>query len=311
LAGALLYISQTRDVLFGGAALFSLAMGMSVPLLLIGLSAGSVLPRLGPWMTGIKHALGMGLLGVALWTLQPLLPAWAHMLAWALWLAMAAMGLGLFQSHALHHPGRWFLKAVAALCLVLAGLQLIGLARGGRDLLRPLEKLANPAFESTAVGRVAGKNSGNKAAEYTAFETSSMSNWGASSLTWQPVISLEELNAALRSTQGKPVLLYFWAEWCVSCHEMERFTFRDPQVAQRLQNLVLLKVDVTENSAADKALLKHFSLFGPPGMIFFNPQGQELTERVLGFQSAERFLSTLEKILKPNSAVTTSAKISG
>ena len=280
LAGALLYISQTRDVLLGGTALFSLALGMSVPLLLIGLSAGSVLPRVGPWMTGIKHALGMGLLAVALWTLNPLLPTWLEMLTWALWLAMAAIGLGLFQSQALH-PGRWFLKAIGAVFLVLAVLQLVGVASGGRDLLRPLEKLAR--LESPIAGAVAG--------------AATAANSQAAAPVWQSVASLEQLNAALQNMQGKPVLLYFWAEWCVSCHEMERFTFSDPQVAQRLQNLVLLKVDVTENSAADKALLKRFSLFGPPGLIFFNPQGQILGEPWVGFQSAERFLIVLEKIL--------------
>jgi thiol:disulfide interchange protein DsbD len=269
LAGALVYLSQTRDVVLGGSALFALAGGMSVPLLLLGASAGALLPRVGAWMDGIKHFFGMLLLGVALWTVQPVLPA---VLAQALWGALligtAAM-LGLFQpAHAIHQPRTWLRKTVSVVAMVYGLLQLVGAAAGGTDPLRPLAGLGR----METVGGLAASSG---------------------ELTFKAVRSVAELDLALASA-GRPVMLDFYADWCVSCKEMERYTFSDPAVRQRLSGVLLLKADVTANSDADRELLKRFKLFGPPGTIFFDASGREHDGvRVIGFQNAELFLSSL------------------
>ncbi|WP_197046936.1 protein-disulfide reductase DsbD [Paucibacter sp. KBW04] len=271
LAGALLYLSQTRDVLLGGSALFALACGMSVPLLLLGASAGSLLPRAGAWMDGVKHFFGMLLLAVALWTVQPVLaPALAQALWGALLIGSSAM-LGIFQpAHAVHRPRTWLRKTVAVIAMVYGLLQLVGAAAGGTDTLKPLAGLGRVEAKTLAAG---GEATGE--------------------LQFQKVRSVAELDEAVAKA-GRPVMLDFYADWCVSCKEMERFTFSDPAVRQRLAGALLLKADVTANSPADRELLKRFKLFGPPGIIFFDAQGQEQSGvRVIGFQNAERFLSSL------------------
>ena len=269
LAGALLYLSQTRDVVLGGSALFALASGMSVPLLLLGASAGSLLPRAGAWMDGVKHFFGMLLLAVALWTVQPVLPAALAQALWGALLIGIASMLGLFEpAHAVHRPRTWLRKTGAVLAFAYGLLQVVGAANGGTDPLKPL----------AGMGMAEAKAGGTNA---------------ASGLNFQKVHSVAELDAAL-ATAGRPVMLDFYADWCVSCKEMERFTFTDPAVRQRLAGVLLLKADVTANTPADRELLKRFKLFGPPGSIFFDAQGQELTGvRVIGFQNAERFLSSL------------------
>ncbi|HUK04021.1 MAG TPA: protein-disulfide reductase DsbD [Burkholderiales bacterium] len=192
LAGALLYIGQTRDVALGGSALFSMALGMGIPLLVIGVSEGALLPRSGPWMLRVKQVFGVLLIAVAVWIVWPVL---------------------------------------------------------------------RPANGGTAFVRVG---------------------------------SVADLEQKLQSP-GRPVMLDFYADWCVSCKEMEAFTFSEAQVKPRLDRMLLLQADVTGNTDEHKALLKRFHLFGPPGIIFFDAQGRELEGlRVIGFQSAERFLKTLD-----------------
>ena len=191
LAGALLYISQTRDVTLGGAALFTMALGMGIPLLVVGVSEGALLPKSGPWLNRVKRLFGVLLLGVAAWIVSPL-----------------------------------FLSA-----------------RGETRFVH--------------------------------------------------VDTVAQLEAKL-AAPGKPVMLDFYADWCVSCKEMEHFTFSEPRVKKELDAMLLLQVDVTANSEEHKALLKRFSLFGPPGIIFFDAQGREIKGlRVIGYQNAERFLKTL------------------
>jgi thioredoxin:protein disulfide reductase len=260
LAGALVYLSQTRDVLLGGAALFALATGMSVPLLLLGVSAGAWLPKAGRWMDDVKRFFGVLLLAVAIWTVQPVLPAWLVLLLWGGLLVGVA---GLLWSR----PGaaqRWR-RSVAAVLALFGVLQWVGAASGGGDPLRPLSHWMQGGGSLREAG-----------------------------LPFVMVRNVGELDAALRAA-GRPVMLDFYADWCVSCKEMERFTFSDPAVRARLAGALLLKADVTQNNADDRKLLKRFALFGPPGTIFFGAQGAEIKgARVIGYQDSARFLQTLE-----------------
>ena len=272
LAGALLYISQTGNVAIGGLALFALAWGMSVPLLLLGLSAGTLLPRAGPWMETVKYFFGLLLLSVALWIVQPVLPAVVAQLLWgALLIALAAL-LGLFQRAETNTPRVWLRKSAAVAAMVFGVAQFIGVAAGGTDTLKPLAGVVGAGKGASAVA-AAGE---------------------PAAVNFRKVKSVAELDEALR-TAGKPVMLDFYADWCVSCKEMERFTFTDARVQAKLAGALLLKADVTANNAEDRELLKRFKLFGPPGTIFFDPKGEELTGvRVIGFQDAERFLQSLQ-----------------
>ena len=272
LAGALLYISQTGNVAVGGLALFALAWGMSVPLLLLGLSAGTLLPRAGPWMETVKYFFGLLLLSVALWIVQPVLPAVVAQLLWgALLIALAAL-LGLFQRVEGNTPRVWLRKSAAVAAMVFGVSQFIGVAAGGTDTLKPL-------------AGVVGAGKGAAAAVATGEPVA---------VNFRKVKSVAELDEALR-TAGKPVMLDFYADWCVSCKEMERFTFTDARVQAKLAGALLLKADVTANNAEDRELLKRFKLFGPPGTIFFDPKGEELAgARVIGFQDADRFLQSLQ-----------------
>ncbi|GLC97753.1 thiol:disulfide interchange protein DsbD [Cupriavidus sp. TA19] len=273
LAGALAYIAQTRDAVIGGAALFAMAIGMGVPLVLVGVGAGNLLPRAGRWMEVTKRFFGFLLLGVALWMLGPVLPAWATMLLLAVLLLVAAVFLGAFDGlgpdpRNLARVG----KGLGVLFAIAAAIVLIGVASGGRDPLQPLSHLS--------VGRGGAESAGTTQA-----------------VRFERVRSVAELDArvAQAAAAGKPVLLDFYADWCVSCKEMERMTFVDARVRARLSEIVLLQADVTANNADDKALLKRFGLFGPPGIILFGPDGRERPVRVIGYQSANRFLESLER----------------
>jgi thiol:disulfide interchange protein DsbD len=266
LAGALLYISQTRDVVLGGIALFAMSIGMGVPLILVGVFEGAFLPKSGHWMRSVKHFFGALLLAVAIWIVSPVLPPAAQMLAWAALLVGSAMVLRAIDPlppEAGTAARLW--KGVGFLALLAGAALAIGAFAGSRDVLRPL------------AGLMAG---GEREAQEVRFTR---------------VRNLAELEAKLPAA-GKPVMLDFYADWCVSCKEMEAFTFTDPQVKARLEGMLLLQADVTANSSEDKALLKRFSLFGPPGIIFFDRQGKEIQGlRVIGYQSADVFLASLNR----------------
>lgn len=255
LAGALVYISQTRDVVVGGSALFAMAIGMSVPLLLVGLSAGSLLPRAGAWMESIKRFFGVLMLAMALWMVSPVIPVWVQMIAWAVLL----LGYAIFLLFL--HNGNLYSKVFAVIFAVLGLIQLVGVLTGGRDVFAPLSHLTGSEKHG---------------------------------VTFTRVRSVAELDAALAQSKGKAALLDFYAEWCVSCKEMEKLTFTDDKVKEKMDQMLLLQVDVTANNADDKALLKRFGLFGPPGIIFFNQRGEEITGgRVIGYQNAEKFLKSI------------------
>jgi thiol:disulfide interchange protein DsbD len=258
LAGALVYISQTRDVFLGGAALFSMAVGMSIPLLLVGVSAGSLLPRVGAWMESVKRLFGVLMLAMAIWLVSPVIPAVAQMLLWAALL----LGYGFYL---LRHTRHWAAMAFGAAFALMGGMQLVGVASGGRDAFAPLAHLSGTPQHHGLV--------------FTRIKT------------------VDQLDAALAANAGKTVMLDFYADWCVSCKEMEKFTFVDPKVQAKLANTALLQVDVTANDAADKAMLKRFGLFGPPGIILFDAQGKEIADsRVIGYQNAEKFSASLERL---------------
>jgi len=270
LAAALLHISQTGDAVLGGLALFVLAMGMSVPLLLVGASAGALLPRAGAWMEQVKHVFGLLLIAVAIYTVQPVLPALAAMVAWGVLLIVGGASLGAFEPvPAGARAG--VARAVKGLGLVLAllgALQFVGLLSGGRDPAQPLARLAQARTSDASAGADAGPR-------------------------FDRVSSVADLDGRLQSA-GRPVMLDFYADWCVSCKEMEAQTFVDPAVRAKLAKAVLLRADVTANSDDDRALLKRFHLFGPPGIILFDAQGHEQEgARVVGFQDAARFGTSL------------------
>ncbi len=272
LAGALLYIGQSGDAVLGGAALFAMALGMGVPLLLVGLSATTLLPRSGPWMEAVKKAFGVILLGTALWLVSPVLPAALVMAGWALLLIVPAVFMHALDPLPATAKG-WqrFWKGIGIVMLLAGAALVVGLAAGSRDPLQPLK------------GVVAANAAAGGGAE-------------APALPFVRVKSVADLEARVKAA-GKPVMLDFYADWCVSCKEMERFTFADPKVRAKLAGFTLLQADVTANSEDDKALLQRFKLFGPPGIIFFDAAGQEIAGlRVVGFQEAAPFLQVLQRV---------------
>ena len=272
LAGALLYISQTRDVALGGSALFSLAAGMSVPLLLVGASAGTLLPRAGAWMESVKNAFGVLLLGVAWWIVGPVLPTPLVVAGWGALLLCAAVFLGVFERLPERAGAAARLGKTVGIVLAIGGVvQVVGASLGATDPLQPLKPLAARAGAATGLASAASEG-----------------------MHFQRVRTVEELDRTLRDA-GRPVMLDFYADWCVSCKEMERFTFVDPRVRGRLDSALLLQADVTANSPDDRALLKRFQLFGPPAILFFDARGQPIeSARVIGYQPPERFLQSLQ-----------------
>lgn len=266
LAGALLYISKTHDAVLGGVALFTLALGMGAPLLLIGTSAGALLPKAGAWMDAVKRFFGVMLLALAIWIIQPLLPIAVQMALWALLLILTAAYLHVLDALPQRATGWHKLRKGVGLLLLLLGISyLVGALSGAHDILRPLG----------ALGKA---------------ETSV-----STPFPWQRVKDLAELDSRIAEAKGKVVVLDFYADWCVSCKEMERYTFSDAQVRQKMHSAVLLQMDVTANTADDKTVLKRYGLFGPPATLFFDAQGQELEDaRVVGYQEVADFLKSLK-----------------
>jgi thiol:disulfide interchange protein DsbD len=279
LAGALLYISQTRDVILGGSALFVMALGMGVPLLLLGASAGALLPKAGAWMESIKRFFGALLLAVAIWIISPVINDVVHMLLWAALLIISAIYLHAIDPLPERASGlQKFLKGIGVIALLVGVAMLIGVLSGSRDVLQPLSKLGLVATNSA---------NGNEAVAS-----------GYSVLPFQRVKTVAELDEQIRQSKGKPIMVKFHADWCVSCKEMDRFTLSDAKVQARLQDAVLLQIDVTGGTPDDAALLKRFKLFGPPGILFIDRQGNDIPDiKVIGFLNKNDFLTVLNAIL--------------
>lgn len=275
LAGALIYLSTTGDALLGGGALLTLGLGMGVPLLVIGASGGHLLPRAGAWMNGVKAVFGVGLLAVAVWLLERVVPASVTL---ALWAALA-IGSGVYLGALDFSPRQgWqqLWKAGGAFGFIYGVLLLIGAASGAEDPLKPLGGLGVAARGGEAEVR-------REEAE------------------WHAVSNLADLEAELAKAgaEGRMAMLDLYADWCISCKVMERNVFPRPEVDSRLRQFRLLRADVTDNDAEDKALMNRFGLFGPPSLVFFSVDGRELSDvRVQGEVGAERLASHLEAVLQ-------------
>jgi thiol:disulfide interchange protein DsbD len=275
LAGALLYIGQSGDALLGGIALFCMALGMGLPLLVIGASAGTLLPKSGPWMVAVKKVFGVALLASALNVVSPLLPLAVQMAGWALLLIVPAVYLRAIDPLP-PHAGNWsrFLKGIGVAMLLCGAALLVGALSGASDPWQPLAALRG----------LGGASAGSaQAAPSTA------------RLPFERVATLAELDARVRASRT-PVMLDFYADWCVTCKQMERETFSDARVRARLAGWTLLQADVTVGSDDDRALLARFSLYGPPAIVFFDAQGRASDSvRIVGFQNADEFLTTLAR----------------
>jgi thiol:disulfide interchange protein DsbD len=255
LAGAVIYLSSTGDAVLGGSALLALGLGMGTPLILIGASGGHLLPRAGAWMETVKAVFGVLLLGVAVWLLERVVPAGVTLLLWA----ALAIGAGVYMGALDFSPRRgWgqLWKATGAFSFIYGVLLLIGAASGAQNPLAPLSEFA--------------------ARDVAAGAATSVVQHGQ----WQTVKGTTGLDVALAEAvaAGQPAVLDFYADWCISCKVMERSVFPDPAVAANLARFKLLRADVTANDADDKALLERYALFGPPSLVFFDANGDELPE---------------------------------
>ncbi len=267
MAGALLYIGKTHDAVLGGTALFALALGMGAPLLLIGTSAGALLPKAGAWMEAVKRFFGAIMLALAIWIVSPVIPVAVQMLLWGALLVLSAIYLHALDALPGNASGwRKLWKGVGVLALLLGASYLIGALSGATDILHPLGNVGHSATAAPAT------------------------------LRFERIKSSAELDARIAEA-GKPVMLDFYADWCVSCKEMERLTFSDAAIQARLKNTILLQADVTANNSDDKALLQRFQLFGPPAILFFDNHGKELADlRVTGFQDPTQFGESLQRV---------------
>ena len=270
LAGALVFIGQQGDPLLGASALFSLSMGMGIPLLVIGTSAGSLLPKAGPWMDGIKSVFGVLMIALAIWLLERIIPGWFALLLWGSLLIVSAVYLGALNSLSMVSTG-WekLLKGFGLIILVYGSLLIVGSASGSQNVWQPLTALTSPSFNT-------GENQ--------------------HGVKFIQIDNLTELEQQL-SRSTRPVMLDLYADWCTECKTMEMTTFKDPTVVAALANTTTLQLDMTDNTAEHKALLKKFSIFGPPTILFFDSQGDEYSQyRLIGGLDAQDFSQHIANI---------------
>ena len=273
LMAALIVIGSSGDAVLGGTALFALSIGMGVPLIVFGISAGRLLPRAGAWMSAVKAVFGVGLLALSVWMLERILPGGVIMLLWGALAIACGIYLGALErieSGASGWQPLW--KALGILLLVLGILEVVGAASGGDYWLRPLEGLRPAA-------------SAGPAAEAPAFER---------------IKSLDELNRALQGSRsaGRAAMFDFYADWCVECKRMERNTFPEPGVAALLSDMQLLQADVTANDPTDQELMRAFGVIGPPAILFFDRNGQEMKAfRLVGYFEPDAFSDHVRRVL--------------
>lgn len=261
LAAALIYIGQTGNAVLGGTALFAMALGMGIPLVVFGVSAGSLLPRAGGWMDAVKNVFGVGMLALAIWMLERILPGEIILLMWSLLFIGCGIYLGALSPANNGWPRLW--KAMGVAMLLFGSFQMLGFALGGNDWTRPLHGVA---FSGNT-------GSNNQQAEVRHFER---------------IKTVADLQSQLG--QGQPVIFDFYADWCIECKRMEKYVFPEPEVQKAMQNAVMLQADVTANDKEDQALLKEFGLIGPPAILFFSANGEEhRAGRVIGYLDAEDF----------------------
>ena len=271
LAGALIYIGQTGNAVLGGSALFAMGLGMGVPLLLLGASAGKLLPKAGTWLYATKAVFGVIMLAVAVWMLSRILPPAIIILLWAMLLILPAIYLKAIDPLPEQCSGWHKLwKGIGLMMLAYGLLLLIGFSMGNNNPLKPLQGLGVNNAQAAEPGLVF-----KRVASLAALET-------------------EILQA---SANHQAVMLDFYADWCISCKEMAAYTFTDPKVKQALVGVVLLQADVTNNNIDDQTLLTKFNLIGPPAILFFGTDGKEITaQRVIGYQETESFIKTLQRV---------------
>ena len=275
LIAALTVMAQTGDMLRSGSALFAMSLGMGAPLLLVGAAQGKFLPKTGPWMVAVKIAFGFMMLGLAIWMLSRILPGNVTMLLWAVLIFMAGVFMGGLTSLTSESTAPQKLgKGFGFLAIVYGVVLLLGGLTGGSNPLRPMASID-----------IAGDGATTEAEH---------------SLPFQHVKTVADLDRELAAAAaaGKTAFLDFYADWCVSCKEMEAFTFTDGDVQAALSNTVWLQADVTANDEADQELLQRFGVFGPPTIIFFGPDGQQrLGYEVVGFMNATDFVEHLQRAL--------------
>ena len=274
LVGALIYIAETGDAVLGGLALFSLSMGMGAPLLVIGASAGKFLPKAGMWMDAVKAVFGVLLLGLAIWLLERVSPAGFTMTLWAALIIVSAIYMGAVDGLSEGSSGwKKLWKGLGVLLLIYGIIILLGLASGNRNVFQPLKGLGSFSGAAAQVEH----------------------------LSFIQIKGVDGLNAGLNKAKaaGKNVMLDFYADWCISCKEMEALTFADPAVKKALEGVVLLQADVTPNDDKDTELYKHFGIIGPPSIMFFGADGIERKNyRVVGYKPAEEFSQHVRRALK-------------
>jgi len=269
LAGALLFVSQTGNVFLGGLSLFVLSLGMGVPLLIIGTSAGRLLPRAGAWMDAVKAIFGVLMLGVAIWLMARVLPGAVSLALWAALAVISSIYLGALDALGAEATGwRRFWKGVGILLLAYGLVMGVGALSGASDPLQPLSRIMET---------VKGADRSQQAA-----------------LHFSMVKSPQALDAALKQAQGKPVLVDYWASWCVECARMDKVTFATPEVENALRNRVLIRVDVTQNDANSRALLKRYNLVGPPAFMAIGANGQVQAQQE-GYLGPRAFMRWLPK----------------
>jgi thiol:disulfide interchange protein DsbD len=273
LMAALIVIGASGDAALGGSALFALSLGMGLPLILFGVSAGRLVPRAGPWMDTIKSVFGIGLLALGIWLLERILPGGLIMLLWGALAIACGVYLGALERVAAGASGwKRLWQSLGVVLLLVGGLEIIGAAAGGDDWLRPLHALRGQGVAAS----------------------------GETQLAFRRIKSLEELEAAVAqaNASGKGAMLDFYADWCVECIRMERNTFPEPEIQALLDRLQPLQADVTANDAVDQALLRAFGIIGPPAILFFDRAGQEMRDwRLIGYFPPDEFAPHLQAVL--------------